>query len=152
MEVFFHVGLNCQEPRVTEAFYCRYFGYRRARVVELGDREIVLIKMQDCAAYLELFQAEGKSPIPPPTEDGYRFPGIRHFAYKVSDLDAKLQELGDAAPVTLGPLAFDEVVPGLRSAWVADPDGRIIELLEGFKDQDNPPLLTVPVPIPVQTT
>lgn len=31
--------------------------------------------------------------------------------------------------------------PGWRTVWLADPDGRIIEISQGFTDQENPPPL-----------
>jgi glyoxylase I family protein len=34
---------------------------------------------------------------------------------------------------------FDAFIPGWRTVWVADPDGRIIEISQGYRDQDNPP-------------
>ena len=40
-----HMGLVCRDPVATERFYTRYFGFRRARVVPLGDGEqIVFLK------------------------------------------------------------------------------------------------------------
>ena len=74
-----------------------------------------------------------------PTEDGHHFPGVRHLAFKVDDVDAKLAEMGDDAKITLGPLDFSEVIPGWRTVWVADPDGRIVEISQGYVDQSDPP-------------
>ena len=140
MQIFSQVALTCQDPIATEKFYSQYFGFRRARVAELPDGDqIVFIKMGDSAFYLELFQAKENAPVPEPTNDGPQYPGVRHLAFKVASVDAKLAELGEAAPVTLGPLNFDDYIPGWRTAWIADPDGRIIELSEGFVDQENPP-------------
>ena len=64
---------------------------------------------------------------------------MRHLAFKVDDVDAKLAELGDAAKITLGPLDFDAWIPGWRTVWIADPDGRIVEISQGFTDEENPP-------------
>ena len=52
-------------------------------------------------------------------------------------MDAKLAEMGDDAVVTLGPLDFDDFIPGWRTVWVADPDGNIIEISQGFADQSS---------------
>jgi len=134
---FAHVGINCRDPIASEAFYSKYFGFQRARVVPLGDRQIVFLKLGE--AYLELFQAEGESPIPPPTKDGNAYSGFRHISFRVDNVDAKLAKMGKDAQITLGPLSFDDFIPGWRSVWIADPDGNIIEISQGYVDQDHPP-------------
>jgi len=40
-----------------------------------------------------------------------------------------------------GPLDFKGFILGWRTAWLADPEGNIVELSQGFVDQDNPPSL-----------
>ncbi len=134
-----HVGVTCRDPLVSEEFYTRHFGFQRARVVPLGDRQIVFLKLADI--YLELFQAEADSPIPSPSKDGYPHPGWRHISFRVDDVDAKLAEMGREAKVMLGPLSFDDFIPGWKAAWIADPDGNILELSQGYVDQENPPPL-----------
>jgi len=140
LQIFSQVAITCADPITTEKFYTQYFGFRRARVAVLPDgNQIVFIKMGDSAFYLEIFKASQKSPLEPATMDGYTFPSVRHLAFKVADVDAKLAEIGDAAPITLGPLNFDDYIPGWRTVWIADPDGRVIELSQGFVDEINPP-------------
>jgi glyoxylase I family protein len=57
----------------------------------------------------------------------------------VDDVDAKLAEMGNDAKITLGPVDFDNVIPGWRTAWLADPEGNIVEISQGYVDQENPP-------------
>jgi glyoxylase I family protein len=137
--VFSHMALNCKDMAATERFYTRYFGFKRAREIPLGDTKIVFIKCGTMG--IELFQAEGTAPAPAPEADGYHFPGWRHVAFQVDDVDAKLAEMGDAAKIMLGPLDFDDFIPGWRTVWIADPDGNIVEISQGYKDQDSPPPL-----------
>lgn len=142
MQIFSQVAITCKDAIATEKFYTKYFGFKRARVAKLPDGDqIVFIKMGDSAFYLEIFQAKEDSPISPATNDGYQFPSVRHLAFKVANVDDKLAEIGDAAKITLGPLNFDDYIPGWRTVWLADPDGRVIELSEGFVDEENPPSL-----------
>jgi glyoxylase I family protein len=136
---FSHVAVSCKDPIAIERFYSRYFGFTRARVIPLGDDQIVFIKSGD--VYLELFRAEGDSPVPPPDNDGPHYPCWRHIAFQVDDVDAKLAEMGDDARITLGPLDFNDFIPGWRTVWVADPEGNIVEISQGYVDQDNPPPL-----------
>lgn len=136
---FSHIAVACKDPITLERFYTRYFGFKRKRVVPVGDDQIVFIKSDN--VYLEIFQSEGESPIPAPDKDGPQYPGLRHLAFKVDDIDTMLSQMGDDAKVTLGPLDFGDFIPGWRTVWVADPEGNIVEISQGYVDQENPPAL-----------
>jgi glyoxylase I family protein len=84
--------------------------------------------------YLELFRTQDPVAAASPSKDGPTSPGVRHLAFKVDSVDAKLAEMGDAARLTLGPLSFNDFIAGWRSAWVADPEGNVIEISQGFQD------------------
>ena len=135
--IFSHVALNCRDPLATERFYARHFGFRRARVIPLGADQIVFLKSG--VVYLELFKAGGEPPGSAAEKDGPGYRGVRHLAFQVDDVDAALTAMGADARVTLGPLDFGDFIPGWRTAWVADPDGNIVEISQGYTDQDNPP-------------
>ncbi|WP_327282469.1 MULTISPECIES: VOC family protein [unclassified Streptomyces] len=132
--VWSHVGLNCTDQKTTEEFYTRYFGFTRARVVDLGEAQIVFLRRGD--AYLELFATGSETGRPAVAGgDGPQAPGrMRHLAFQTDSVDAFLAELGDAAEVTLGPLDFDDFICGWRTVWVRDPDGVIVEVSQGFED------------------
>jgi glyoxylase I family protein len=130
---FSHVALSCKDPIAVEQFYTRYFGFRRARVIELANDQIVFIKAENI--YLELFRANQDAPALPARDSGPEYPALKHIAFQVEDVDAKLAEIGDAAPITLGPLNFDSFIPGWRTAWIADPTGNIVEISQGYTDQ-----------------
>lgn len=127
-----HMGLNCKDIDVTEAFYCKHFGFKRARAIPLGDDRIVFLKAGD--VYLELFGAKGDAPEAF-VGDGPAYPGFRHIAFTVEDVGATLSAIGDEAEVTLGPLQFDDFIKGWKSAWIRDPDGRIVEISQGYRDE-----------------
>jgi glyoxylase I family protein len=129
-----HVGLNCHDQQVTEEFYTRWFGFRRARVVPIPDGEILFLRSGDI--HLELFPAGAGSGIVA-RSDGPTEPGtVRHIAFRTESVDNVLAAMGDAAEVTLGPLDFDEIVPGWRTVWLRDPDGVVVEVSQGFRDQE----------------
>ena len=141
--MFHHLALTCRDPIAVERFYTRYFGFRRARVAPLGDgKQIVFIR--NAGMYLELFAADEVSPVPVGTSDGPHSPGVRHIAFKVDNVDATLSLMGDEVRqrITLGPVDFDGFIPGWRSVWLRDPEDNIVEISQGFVDQDNPPVLT----------
>ena len=133
---FSHVGLTCKDPLAIERFYTKYFGFKRARLVPMGEEQIVFIKSGNF--YLELFRAKEVSPLPAPQNDGYDFSGLRHLAFEVENVDAKLAELGNSVRIMLGPADFSDFIPGWKGAWVCDPEGNIIEINQGYVDEDNP--------------
>jgi glyoxylase I family protein len=130
--IFHHIGLNCADQAASERFYVEHFGFRRARVFDIGEgRQIIFLKQGE--SYLELFPAEGAPQTP--VKDGPAAPGVRHLAFKVASVDAQLAAMGEAAAITLGPFSFDDAIPGWRTVWVADPDGNIVEISQGYRDE-----------------
>jgi glyoxylase I family protein len=128
-----HVGLNCRDQKATEDFYTRWFGFRRAREVDLGDSSIIFLRQGE--VYLELFSADGAEPVTA-GGDGPAEPGrMRHLAFQTEDVDAFLASMGKEAEVTLGPLGFDDFIRGWRTIWLRDPDGVIVEVSQGFEDE-----------------
>lgn len=140
---FSHVALSCADPAAVERFYTRHFGFTRGRVVPLGgDNQIVFLRNPE-GVYLELFKADADAPAAKVSEgDGPHFSAIRHLAFQVDSVDAVLAAMGDEAQITLGPLDFDAFIPGWRTVWVRDPDGNIVEISQGYTDEENPPALT----------
>lgn len=138
MPRYAHTGLTCGDLAATERFYTKHFGFRRARVVDLGGgKQIVFLK--GAGTCLELFQGTGSDPAGPPAADGHGFPGIRHLAFEVADVEAFIKALGADLKVNLGPLHFDAFIPGWAAVWVRDPDDRVVEICQGYRDDDNPP-------------
>ncbi|MDQ1356983.1 MAG: hypothetical protein QOF20_1623 [Acidimicrobiaceae bacterium] len=135
--VMHHVGLSCDDPIAIEKWYEKHFGFKRTRVYAPGPDQVVMIGVG--GVYLELFKSTETRPFPKAAGAGCDYSGIRHLAFLVDDLDAKLAELGDDAVLTLGPIDFSAFIKGERTAWVADPEGNIIELNHGYIDEDNPP-------------
>jgi glyoxylase I family protein len=138
--IFSHIALNCKDPIAVEKFYTKHFGFKRTRVIPLGEgNQIVFTKSGPI--YLEIFSAQGDSPAPPPAKDGHTFQGVRHIAFQVENVDAKIAEMGEDAKITLGPLSFDDFIPGWRTVWISDPEGNIVEISQGYQDEANPPAL-----------
>jgi glyoxylase I family protein len=139
-----HIGLNCADPIAIERWYTKHFGFERKRVYLPGPDQVVVIGNGGVA--LELFPAQlsselGEAQPPRGEKDGPTFPGVRHLAFLVDDLDAKLTEMGDDARLTLGPLDMGGFIEGMRVAWITDPEGNIVELNQGYEDEATPPPL-----------
>ena len=135
---FHHMGVVCRDMAATERFYTKHFGFTRARVVPLGEGDQIAF-LKSGPLYLELFNATKPSPAPAAEGPGPEYPGWRHLAFKVDDVDAKIAEMGADAKITAGPMDFDAFIPGWRTVWVADPDGNIVEISQGFVDEADPP-------------
>src|SRR4051794_19212257 len=99
---FSHIGLSCKNPIAAEKFYTKHFGFRRARVYLPGPGQVVVIRSG--VLELELFPSTEERPSPAIGGAGQDYPGVRHIAFLVDDLDAKLKQIGDDARITLGPV------------------------------------------------
>ena len=60
---FHHMGVVCKDMAATERFYSTHFGFRRARVIPLGDGDQIIF-LKSGSAYLELFRAKETSSGP----------------------------------------------------------------------------------------
>jgi len=134
-----HIGFNCSDPLVIERWYSTHFGFERLRVYLPGPDQVVVIGNSGVA--LELFPTDAEAVTARAEQDGPTNPGVRHLAFLVDDLDAKLAEMGDDAKITLGPLDMGGFIEGMRVAWITDPEGNIVELNQGYTDEQNPPPL-----------
>jgi glyoxylase I family protein len=135
-----HISLTCRHPLAVERFYTRHFGFVRGRVVDLGQGNQIVF-LRGPGIRLELFQATEDRPVPPPENDGYPWPSVRNISFEVEDIDAQVQAMGADADVAFGPLDFGSFIPGWRSVWLRDPEGYLVQLTEGYVDQENPPPL-----------
>jgi len=134
-----HIGLNCEDPIAIERWYGKHFGFERRRVYLPGPDQVVVIGNGGVA--LELFPASGEATGSRGEKDGPTAPGSRHIAFLVDDIERKLAEMGDEAPVTLGPIDMSAFIDDMRVVWISDPEGNIVELNQGYTDEQNPPPL-----------
>jgi glyoxylase I family protein len=134
-----HIGFNCDDPIAIERWYSKHFGFERLRVYLPGPDQVVVIGNGGVA--LELFPAKGEAPPARGENDGPTYPGWRHIAFLVDDVDEKLAEMGEDAKVTLGPLDMSAFIEGMRVVWISDPEGNVVELNQGYQDETKPPPL-----------
>jgi len=130
-----HIALNCSDQGATERFYRQWFGFERARTVSFDGEQIIFLRRE--GIYIELFESTGHA-LAERGGDGLQNPGVvRHIAFQTHDLDAFLARIGKAVPISLGPLTFDDFIQGWRSVWLIDPDGVIVEVSQGYRDEDQ---------------
>ncbi|MFF1257399.1 VOC family protein [Streptomyces sp. NPDC058321] len=129
---FDHVGVNVRDLAAQTAWYSKVFGLRTVFEFEVEGPGLSGVVLEHPDSWrIELLARAGSTP-------GLRAPepltaalteGYGHFAVTTPDLDslyAELRRLG--ASTAMAPAASPE--PGVRMAWVHDPEGNLIELME----------------------
>lgn len=126
-----HVGLAVADLAAEASWFCAVFGLVRelALRVEPLDLSIEMLIHPDHGYRVELLHRPGSAGDKPdtPAEAALRH-GYGHVAFDVADLDAAYDRavtMG-ARPV-MAPCPSPE--PGVRMAFVADPEGNLVELL-----------------------
>lgn len=128
-----HVGLTVADLPEATAWYAEAFGYRveletRVEAIQL---DIVMLLHPGHGDRLELLHRDGSRRglrAPDPAEAALS-EAFGHVAFDVAGVDAvfdRLVSLG-ARPV-MTPRPSPE--PGVRMAFVADPEGNLLELLD----------------------
>jgi lactoylglutathione lyase len=128
-----HVGLNVEDLDAAEAWYAVAFGYARefAARLEAFELDIVMLIHPGRGDRLELLHRPGSRPglradTPP---EAVLTRGFGHMAFDVDGVDAAHERLlGLGARSVMAPRPSPE--PGVRMAFVADPEGNLIELLD----------------------
>lgn len=127
-ESFFHVAIKTTDLDTSEAFYRNHFG---GNVVDRGDAaegdgatavNHVALELADKLLYLfdeAPYEAAGLVEDIPP--------GFLHYGFVVSDVDVAHDELcNSGVEFVMDPTTFGD----LRIAFMADPDGVRVELIE----------------------
>ena len=130
---FDHYGLNVADLDAAERWYGEALGVRREvalRIEPISMDIRMLLHPEDGYRVELLCRAGGSSSDRPanPAEAALRH-GLGHVAYAVDDLEAEHDRLlGLGARPVMPPQPAPE--PGVRMAFLADPDGNLIELLQ----------------------
>jgi lactoylglutathione lyase len=128
-----HVGLNVADLAAAEEWYTNAFGYVRelALRVEAFGLDIVMLLHPLAGDRLELLHRPGsraglRAANPP---EAVLTEGFGHLAFDVTGLDTEYDRLlGLGARPVVTPRPSPE--PGVRMAFVADPEGNLLELLD----------------------
>ena len=127
-----HVGLAVADLAVEASWFCQVFGLVRelALRVEPLDLSIEMLIHPGFGYRVELLHrpgpAAGGKPGTP-AEAALRH-GYGHVAFDVADLDAAYDRaVARGARPVMPPCPSPE--PGVRMAFVADPEGNLVELL-----------------------
>ena len=129
---FDHVGLSVADLDAAEGFYSSAFGFTRQLAFELSPHPIRGLMLAHPAGFrLELFEHAQSAPglqAGTPIE-AHATRGYSHFALTAPDIDeVYAAALLAGATAVIEPRPSPE--PGVRFAFLADPEGNLVELVE----------------------
>lgn len=129
---FDHVGLSVEDLDHALTFYERAFGFSPELEFELDPHPIRgVMLLHPSGARLELFERRGSRPgIQGSTPiEALATRGYGHVALSAPNIDLVFQQaLGAGASTVVPPSPSPE--PGVRLAFLADPEGNLVELVE----------------------
>ena len=127
-----HAGLSVRDLPGAAQWYCDALGYTREMDLRVDpiDLDIVMLIHRAHGDRLELLHRPGSTPglRAAGPADAALSQGFGHVAFDVADLDATyVRVVGLGARPVMTPCPSPE--PGVRMAFVADPEGNLVELL-----------------------
>ena len=126
-----HVAITVSDLARALDFYRGLLGFRLLGHLDFpGDEHGFSIAYLDTGrGTLELFSYAGAETLASGCLPDDRQVGLRHLALRVTGIDAVAEQLACAGvPFTLEPT---DAAGGVRIAFLTDPDGTLIELIEG---------------------
>jgi lactoylglutathione lyase len=115
-----HLGLRVTDLDRSLAFYTAVGYAELGRVPETGFGSLTMLKLPgDPYASLELVH----DPARPVKDTG----AVNHLVIQTDDIDATVADLAIKGVTTEPPA---ELGPGFKTAWLTDPDGYRIELVQ----------------------
>ncbi len=127
-----HVGLSVSDLDAASEFYSRAFGFTPQLEFDLAPHPIRgLMLAHPSGSRLELFEHSGSVPGLQATGpiEAHATRGYSHFALRTPDIGAVFADaLGAGATAVIEPRPSPE--PGVRFAFLADPEGNLVELVE----------------------
>jgi catechol 2,3-dioxygenase-like lactoylglutathione lyase family enzyme len=130
---FQHVTISASDVQRSLAFYRDLLGFSSAGRLYYHNDTGLAIDFLDVGNghILEVFSFAAPSKPSEWLPDDLQT-GLRHFGFRVKDVDATTARLKDAGvPFTLDPL---DAMGGVRIAFFKDPDGTLLEIVEGTVD------------------
>jgi glyoxylase I family protein len=127
-----HLALNCLDVAGQEKFLCKHFGFKRSRTFNAGKpNEFVMLRLG--STRLELFPTEPANTMS--QKGGEQIIGFKHLAFDVPNLESVMESLL-ADGMRFDPVIdCNDIIPGHRIVFFRDPEGNIIELMEGYRDE-----------------
>lgn len=123
-----HLNLRVHDLEAMAHFYRDQVGFKEMTRLkhENGDTWLIYLRITD-DQYLELMTGAETTQAPP---DGPA--GVTHFCFTIDDLDVESARLAAAGVALTSQIKRGQ--DGNRGAWIVDPEGNRIELMEMAPD------------------
>ena len=123
-----HVAIRVSDVDRTLEFYSGKLGFEEMLRLHREDGRLWLLYLRITDdQYLEVFPDAVGARAPPQESNG-----LNHICLTVADLDHVVRQLGERGVPLSRPLKVG--ADGNRQAWIEDPDGNRIELMEMAAD------------------
>jgi lactoylglutathione lyase len=118
-----HIAISARDFAQLHTFYTTALGFRELYRLHTDQGDLLLVALRIAERqFLELFPDGADVPPPPQTA------GLNHLSLTVADLERTITVLAEHG-VRLTH-AFQSRQDGTRWAWITDPEGNRIELIE----------------------
>lgn len=123
-----HLALKVRDLEASAHFYRDQIGFQEMGRLrhDNGDTWLIYLRITD-TQFLELMISDSDAPAP---ADGTT--GPTHYCFTIDDLDVEAARLEAAGVPLTSPIKLG--IDGNRGAWIEDPDGNRIELMEMAPD------------------
>ncbi len=122
-----HVAIRARDLDAVLAFYTDKLGFREMFRLNHDDGSLMLVYVRVTEDQFLEFFPNGSGETPPASNVGYN-----HLCLTVADIEATLRDLeARGVPLARG---LQTGRDGNRQAWIADPEGNRIELMEMAPD------------------
>lgn len=123
-----HVAIKVKNLDASLAFYRDTLGFPEMLRLRKDDGTVWLIYLRITDQhYIEIFPGAENDRAP-----GWNANGVNHMCLTVTDLEATTRQIKDAGIVLTKDIQAGR--DGNRQAWIEDPDGNRIELMEMTPD------------------
>jgi catechol 2,3-dioxygenase-like lactoylglutathione lyase family enzyme len=144
-----HIGIGVTDLARSRRYYRDLLGFTEEHTLDVeGEPTDTLLRLRGTTLHAVYLTRDGvriellhfESPKAPPRHERVmNEPGLTHLSFRVADLQAVLAALRDAGERVLDDTVLDFPEFQAAAAFVADPDGQLIELVQAPGDPAAPP-------------
>jgi catechol 2,3-dioxygenase-like lactoylglutathione lyase family enzyme len=128
-----HVGISVSDLVAASDWWCRAFNLRPEYRVEPPGTDLRGVMLVHSTGFrIELLHRPGAGPGPSPVGplEAAAVLGFGHLCLRVADVPAAYEALLERGAVSRMPPTNSPARPGALTAFVSDPDGNLIEVLD----------------------
>ena len=119
--------------RRRKDLYVKHFGFQRSRTFRPGKPQSIRDVKAGLAVRLELYPSDSVNAGQKGGEQGV---GFKHLAFDAPKLEPAIESLR-ADGIEPDPITdISKHIPGGRVVFFRDPEGNLIEFLEGYYDEE----------------